>query len=77
MPVGFKAEVYASGLTDDELRIVSARLSGQREDYLLKSLREYKSNARAGYDPAMNEVAQEVKEADIPLLARYLNRFRQ
>lgn len=53
------------------------RLAGQREDYLLKSMREYKSNARPGYDPAMNEVAQEVKEADIPALTQYLSRFRR
>jgi len=53
------------------------RLAGQREDYLLRSLRDYKSNARPGYDPAMNEVAQEVKEADIPMLARYVARFRK
>jgi cytochrome c553 len=52
------------------------RLAGQREDYLLKSLREYKSSSRAGYDPAMNEVTQEVKETDIPMLAHYLSGFR-
>lgn len=52
------------------------RLAAQREDYLLKSLTEYKSNARAGYDPAMNEVAQEVKQDDIPVLAKYLAQFR-
>lgn len=52
------------------------RLAAQREDYLLKSLTEYKSNARAGYDPAMNEVAQEIKEADIPILAKYLAQLR-
>ena len=52
------------------------RLAGQREDYLVKSLTEYKSNARAGYDPAMNEVSQEVKAEDIPVLAKYLSAFR-
>ena len=52
------------------------RLAGQREDYLLKSLQDYKSNVRAGYDASMNEVAQEVRDADIPVLARYLARFR-
>lgn len=51
-------------------------LAGQREDYLLKSLTEYKSNARAGYDPAMNEVAQEVKAEDIPALAKYLSQYK-
>jgi cytochrome c553 len=52
-------------------------LAGQREDYLLKSLRAYKSNRRPGYDPAMNEVMQEVRETDIPVLAHYMSRFRQ
>ena len=52
------------------------RLAGQREDYLVKSLTEYKTNVRAGYDPAMNEVAQEVKEADIAVLAKYLASYR-
>jgi cytochrome c553 len=51
------------------------RLAGQREDYLVKQLTDYKSNARAGYDPAMNEVAQEVQAADIPVLAKYLSSF--
>jgi len=32
------------------------RLAGQREDYLLKALREYKSGARHGYEPTMAEV---------------------
>ena len=52
------------------------RLAAQREDYLLKALTEYKSNARAGYDAAMNKVAQEIKSADIPVLARYFARYR-
>ncbi len=52
------------------------RIAGQREEYLLKALTEYKSNARPGYDPAMNEVTQEVKAADLPLLARYVARFK-
>ena len=52
------------------------RLAGQREDYLVKSLTEYKSNARAAYDPAMNAVAQEISADDIPVLAKYLAHFR-
>ena len=52
------------------------RLAGQREDYLAASLTAYKSNTRAGYDPAMNEVAAEVQAADIPVLARYLASYR-
>lgn len=52
------------------------RLAAQREDYLAKQLTDYKSNARAGYDPAMNEVAQEVQPADIPILAKYLASYK-
>jgi cytochrome c553 len=52
------------------------RLADQREDYLAKSLAAFKSNARAGYDPAMNEAAQEVRDADIPVIAKYLAHFR-
>jgi cytochrome c553 len=51
-------------------------LAGQREDYLVRSLRAYKSNRRPGYDPAMNEAMQAVRETDIPTLARYVSRFR-
>src|SRR5262249_3682164 len=32
------------------------RLAGQREDYLLKSLRAYKDNSRRGYDAQMSEI---------------------
>ena len=53
------------------------RLAGQRQDYLVKSLTEYKTNARAAYDPAMNAVAQEISADDIPVLAEYLAHFRQ
>ncbi len=52
------------------------RLAGQREEYLVKSLTEYKSNARAAYDPAMNAVAQEINVADIPAIAKYLSAYR-
>ncbi|GJD49670.1 Cytochrome c-552 [Methylobacterium crusticola] len=48
------------------------RIRGQREDYLLKALAGYKSNARPGYDPAMNEVAQGLGAGEIQVLARYL-----
>lgn len=48
------------------------RLAGQREEYLAKTLADYKSNARPGYEPAMNEASQEIKPADIPILAHTL-----
>src|SRR5215469_12721804 len=34
------------------------RIAAQREDYLLKTMREYKSNARRGYDASMAEALQ-------------------
>ncbi|MCJ2053843.1 c-type cytochrome [Methylobacterium sp. J-070] len=51
------------------------RIRAQREEYLAKALAGYKSNARPGYDPAMNEVAQELSEADIKDLAAYVSRL--
>jgi cytochrome c553 len=48
------------------------RLAGQREDYLVKALREYKSNARRGYDAAMADVMYPVTDADILDLAYFL-----
>jgi cytochrome c553 len=41
------------------------RIAAQREDYLVKTLREYKSNARPGYDGTMAEVVQPLSDADI------------
>lgn len=51
------------------------RLAAQREDYLLKALREYKSGARPGYEPTMVEVLQPVSDADIVDLTHFLAGF--
>ena len=50
------------------------RIAAQREDYLLKSLRAYKSGERTGYDPAMIEVMRTLNEENIADLAHYLSR---
>jgi cytochrome c553 len=50
------------------------KISAQREDYLLKSLRDYKSGARVGYDPAMIEVMRTITDDNIVDLAHYLSR---
>jgi cytochrome c553 len=52
------------------------RLAAQREDYLIKALREYKSNARRAYDPSMADVMHPLTDTDILDLAHYLARFR-
>jgi cytochrome c553 len=52
------------------------RLAGQREDYLVKALREYKSNTRRAYDPAMADVMYPVTDADILDLAHFLAHWR-
>lgn len=50
-----------------------ARIAGQREDYLLKALRDYKSGVRAGGGmAAMAEVAYSLSEEEIVALAHYL-----
>jgi len=52
------------------------RLAAQREDYLLRSLRAYKSGERPGYDPAMASVVEPLKDGDFADLAYYLARVR-
>lgn len=50
-----------------------ARVAGQREDYLRKALRDYKSGLRAGGGmAAMAEVAYSLSEEEITALAHYL-----
>jgi cytochrome c553 len=51
------------------------RIAGQREDYLAKTLREYKTNVRHGYDGTMAEVLASVGIAEIPDLAYTVARF--
>jgi cytochrome c553 len=52
------------------------RLADQREDYLLKSLRDYKSGARHGYDATMAEALQPVDDARLVEFAYYLAHLR-
>jgi cytochrome c553 len=54
-----------------------ARLAGQREDYLLKALRDYKAGVRSGGgQAAMAEVAFSLHEEEIEALAHYLAHLR-
>jgi cytochrome c553 len=50
-----------------------ARIAGQREDYLLKALHDYKEGVRSGGGgAAMAEVAYPLSEEEITALAHYL-----
>jgi cytochrome c553 len=50
------------------------RIANQREDYLAKTMREYKDNSRHGYDGSMAEVLQPVTNDQIADLAYYIAR---
>src|SRR3954469_21978615 len=50
------------------------RIAGQREDYLVKTLSEYKSNTRHGYDGSMADVMAAVTPEQIADLAYLLAR---
>jgi cytochrome c553 len=52
------------------------RLAGQREDYLVKGLREYKDNTRRGYDASMADVLYLISDEQILDLAYFLSRLR-
>ncbi len=51
-------------------------IANQREDFLAKTLHEYKNNIRHGYDGVMAETLAPVSEAQITDLAYYIARFR-
>jgi cytochrome c553 len=53
-----------------------ARVAGQREDYLIKALHDYKSGVRSGGgQAAMADVAYPLSEEEITALAHYLSRL--
>ena len=52
------------------------RLAGQREEYLLKSLRGYKDNSRSAYDAQMSEVVYPLKDEELADLAYFLARVQ-
>jgi cytochrome c553 len=52
------------------------RIANQREDYLAKTMREYKDNSRHGYDGTMAEALQPVTPEQIADLAYYIARVR-
>ena len=55
----------------------TARIAGQREEYIAKALQDYKSGARSGGGvAAMAEVTYHLNEQDMAALAHYLARFR-
>jgi cytochrome c553 len=54
----------------------TARIAGQREEYLLKALHDYKSGVRAGGGmAAMADVAYPLSEEEITALAHYVSHF--
>jgi len=52
------------------------RLANQREDYLAKTLREYKDNTRHGYDGTMADVMGSVTVEQIADLAYYISHVK-
>ena len=52
------------------------RIANQREDYLAKTLGEYKDNSRHGYDGTMADVMGPVTKEQIADLAYYIARVR-
>jgi cytochrome c553 len=48
------------------------RLAGQREDYLLHTMRAMKSNQVAGRDPIMTATLYGISDADLQAIAHYL-----
>jgi cytochrome c553 len=49
------------------------RITGQREDFLARTLKEYRDGNRVGADPQMNGAVAGMPDADILALAHYLS----
>ena len=52
------------------------RIANQREDYLARTLAEYKDNSRHGYDASMADVMAPITPEQIADLAHYIARVR-
>ena len=52
------------------------RIASQREDYLAKTLGEYKDNSRHGYDASMADVMGPITQDQIADLAYFIARVR-
>jgi cytochrome c553 len=59
-------------LPDYRGRAQMPRLAGQREDYLVHALVQYRDNRRVGSDTQMNGIMYGVSDADIAALAHHL-----
>jgi len=51
------------------------RLAGQREDYLLHSMRMFKGNQAVGRDPIMGASLQGLTDDDLKAISHYLSRL--
>ncbi len=63
-------------LPDFSGRAQMPRLAGQREDYLLETMKTFRDKPRAGGDTIMSDALRGVSDADIKALAHYLSRSR-
>ena len=73
------AAIHCTNCHGDHLEGVDniPRLSGQREDYLYKALRDFKSGARTSTGAAgMAEVVYPLGDLEMKALAHYLSRLR-
>jgi len=52
------------------------RIAAQREDFLIKTMHDYKTNYRHGYEATMADVVRPLSDDDIRHLAYYIARFR-
>jgi cytochrome c553 len=53
------------------------RLAGQREDYLLKAMKDYRDGSRSGFDGTMTEVLRGLPDRDLAALAHYLSQLEK
>lgn len=70
--VAQKAHCGSCHLADYSGREQIPRLAGQREEYLLEAMRQYRDNRRSGGDTLMAAALYGIADADLQALAKYL-----
>lgn len=73
--VAQKAHCGSCHLPDYSGREQIPRLAGQREEYLLEAMRQYRDNRRSGGDTLMAAALYGIADADLQALAKYLARL--
>ncbi len=74
--IGERANCNSCHMPDYTGQNQMPRLAGQREDYLVKAMKEYRDGKRPGLDGTMTGVLRGMSDADVEAMAHFLARVK-